>query len=84
MIMKLSRCQVPPLRELRPDLPPELAEVVHTALSASPEDRFESAGEMLQNITAILRAHPLPTDARPIGRSVEQARRILASQPPRE
>jgi serine/threonine-protein kinase len=81
VIMKLKAAHVPPLAEARPDAPRAIAEVVHTALAIRPEDRFESAHEMLSNLTAILREHPLPTDAKPIARSVEEARRVLAAAP---
>ncbi|MEC7524624.1 MAG: protein kinase [Myxococcota bacterium] len=37
----------PPVLELRPDLPPALAEVVEKAIAQSPDDRYQSAREML-------------------------------------
>jgi serine/threonine-protein kinase len=72
-ILKLSQCQIPSLRDERPDLPRSLAEVAHTALAADPEQRFDSADEMLHTLTAILRAQPEATDAKPLARSVERA-----------
>jgi len=36
----------PPLRTIRPDLPPEVGAVLDRALQKSPADRFESAGQM--------------------------------------
>lgn len=37
----------PPLRTLRPDLPPDLDSVLATALAKQPEARFQSAGALL-------------------------------------
>lgn len=41
-----ARGQRKRLRDLRPDLPSEFCEVVERALSADPEERFASAGEL--------------------------------------
>lgn len=79
VIMRVREARVPPLREVRGDLPPALVEVVHGALTARPEDRFESAEEMQRALASILRGHPEPTDARPLGRSVRDARARLAA-----
>jgi serine/threonine-protein kinase len=76
-IIKLSAAYVPPVQQERPDVPPALVEVVHTALAKQPEDRFASADEMLHSLTAILRTHPVATDAKPIGKSVREARALL-------
>ena len=72
-IMLIHQAKVPPLADERPDLPRSLVEVVHTALAADPDQRFESADEMLHALTAILRAQPEATDAKPIGASVLHA-----------
>lgn len=49
------RCEVPPLRELRPDLPPAVEGLLRRALAREPEDRYQSAEEMLTDIRALLR-----------------------------
>ena len=75
--MKLSAARSRPLHLEREDVPHALVEVVHTALAKNPEDRFYSADEMLHSLTAILRTHPEATDAKPIARSVRDARALL-------
>jgi serine/threonine-protein kinase len=74
---RAREAHVPSLAQLRHDLPPSLIEVVQTALARRPTDRFDSAEEMREALTAILRGHPEPTDARPIAWSVKQARARL-------
>jgi eukaryotic-like serine/threonine-protein kinase len=73
VIMKVREGKIQPLGELRPELPPLLCEVVHTALAKEPGDRFHSADEMRRTLTSILRNHPEPTDARMLGNSVKLA-----------
>jgi len=77
ILLKVAACDVPSLAELRPDVPRRLAEVVHMSLAKRSEDRFASADEMLQALTAILRTQPDKTDAKPIAASVQHARRVL-------
>ncbi|HZS40800.1 MAG TPA: serine/threonine-protein kinase [Polyangia bacterium] len=77
VIVRVRDAVVPPLRDERGDLPPSLVEVVHCALAAKPEDRFESAEEMQRALASILRGQPEPTDARPLGRSIREARARL-------
>ncbi len=43
-----------PLRELAPDVPPAIAEVVHAALEKKPERRTQSAAAMREAIEAVL------------------------------
>jgi serine/threonine-protein kinase len=73
VVLNVAAANVPPLQREREDLPPALVEVVHTALARKPEDRFDSADEMLRTLTAILRTHPEPTDAKPLAWSARLA-----------
>ncbi len=45
----------PPERveNLRPDLPSDLARIVHTMLAKSPDDRYPSAGELLRDLRQV-------------------------------
>ncbi|MCY1057036.1 serine/threonine-protein kinase [Nannocystis sp. SCPEA4] len=51
----VMRCEVPPLRELRPDLPPGVEALLRRALAPTPEERYPSAEAMLADIRALLR-----------------------------
>jgi eukaryotic-like serine/threonine-protein kinase len=72
-IKKILANQVPPLREARPDVPLPLAEVVHTALSFDPADRFERAEEMQRALASLTKNHTEPTDDRALARSIRDA-----------
>ena len=72
-VLMVREGKVPPLQELRPDLPEDLIGVVHRALSKEPKERFPTALHMQRAIAAILRTHPERTDAEPLGRSVRWA-----------
>jgi serine/threonine protein kinase len=77
ILLKIAACEVPPVGDLRADVPRRLAEVVHMSLAKKSEERFATADEMLQALTAILRTQPDKTDAKPIAASVQHARRVL-------
>jgi serine/threonine-protein kinase len=77
--MMVLNGQVPPLGNERSDLPSELCDVVHTALAKEPDDRFDTAQEMVRALTAILREHPEPTDAAPLAWSVRRAMALLSA-----
>jgi serine/threonine-protein kinase len=72
-IKKILANQVPPLREARPDVPLPLAEIVHTALSFEPADRFERAEEMQRALASLTKNHTEPTDDRALARSIRDA-----------
>jgi len=73
VVMRVRKGDVPPLADERTDAPPALAEIVHCALARDPEDRFETARGMLRALAGVLRTHPEPTDATPLGASVRSA-----------
>ena len=49
---KIRKCEVPPLVELRPDIPPSFANIVNKTLARDPGDRFPSARIMAKAIVA--------------------------------
>jgi len=55
----------PAPRSLRPDLPDAVEAVILRALAKAPEDRFASAGELAQALSAAWTAPPLPIHAMP-------------------
>lgn len=52
---QIRKCDVPPLAELRPDVPSRLAATIHRALALDPDERFASAGAMATEMMAALR-----------------------------
>jgi serine/threonine-protein kinase len=72
-VKKILGKQVPQLRDVRPDLPLAMTEVVHTALSFDPADRFERAEEMQRALAALTKNHTEPTDDRALARSIRDA-----------
>jgi serine/threonine-protein kinase len=74
VLLSVRKGEIPRLSELRTDLPAALELAVHQALEPDPKDRFEDAKSMARALAAILRSHPEPVDAEPLGRSVREAR----------
>jgi serine/threonine-protein kinase len=67
------------LTEAAPHAPAELADVVHRALAHAPDDRFQSATEMIVALSKLLRGAEIPTDGPALARSVRVARKLLAA-----
>jgi serine/threonine-protein kinase len=80
VVKRVQTAMVPPLRDARPELPPALSEVVHTALERLPSGRFESAAEMQRALASILRGSTEDTDDRALARSFKDA--IARRTPP--
>jgi len=60
----VRECSVRSPREVRPEIPEEVEAVVLQALAAEPADRFQTAGELQQELErALHRLHPAPTPA---------------------
>ena len=53
IMLKILRHEIPPLAPQRPDLQPRLVACVDRALGRLPEDRFDSAAQMRQEVLAI-------------------------------
>ncbi len=49
-----------PVRELNPDVPEPLARLVHQLLAKKPEDRPQSANEVVRSLRAVLEQRPAP------------------------
>lgn len=69
----------PPLRQLRPDLPAAMEQVLSKALAKKPEDRYQQADHLVADLQAVLAGWPLaPGSAK--GRPPAKGR--STSQPP--
>jgi serine/threonine protein kinase/tetratricopeptide (TPR) repeat protein len=55
-LRRVQACEYPPLELLRPEVPRELAEILTTAMAASPADRYADAGRMYEALLAFLYA----------------------------
>ena len=75
-----SEARIPPLNEVRSDLPASLVATVKRALARAPEDRFGSALEMIRALANTLRQVSQLTDDQVLGRSVARARALLDSE----
>jgi serine/threonine-protein kinase len=74
--------QIPPhVTEHRSDVPEELADVIAQVLAIHPDQRYQTAREIIVDLSAVLRRHDPPTDEVPLGEAVRRARRWLG--PPR-
>ncbi|MFZ5540114.1 MAG: serine/threonine-protein kinase [Pseudomonadota bacterium] len=54
-------CKPAPLAELRPELPRALIDIVERALAKEPDDRYQTAGELRNDLAAFAGQRPAPT-----------------------
>lgn len=54
---RVIRCELPPLRTLRDDLPADIEPILRRALAREPADRYASADAMLADLRRSLRDH---------------------------
>jgi len=73
-----SRGEVPPISELREDVPRELGNVIERALAFDPTDRYGSAHQMARVLARTLRSVDLDPDPRILSGPVAEARNVEA------
>jgi serine/threonine-protein kinase len=66
LMMAILEQEPPPLREMRPDVPPALADIVERCLAKDPADRYGSAEEILSDLreSGLVRAPEAPARQR--------------------
>ncbi len=64
LLTTIANARVPPLREFRPDVPPELERIVGRTLKKRREERYASMGEVLADIRALREGRPTQTRLR--------------------
>jgi len=69
--------KIPLLSMKRPNLPIAITSAVHRALERDPAQRFQSARQMLDVLTSVLRVLPESVDSRALAPSVQAARARL-------
>lgn len=77
IFLSAKKGDVPPLAEVRPDVPQPFASIVERALARDPDDRFESAAQMSRVIARLLRSVEGVPDAPRLGQNVRQVRDFL-------
>jgi serine/threonine-protein kinase len=65
LALKHVQEEIPPLQDFCPDLPPAIENVVIKLLEKAPEDRYESAEELLDDLESLLDAGIKPDMERP-------------------
>ncbi len=68
--------KIPLLSMKRPNLPIAITSAVHRALERDPAQRFDSARQMLDVLTSVLRVLPESVDSRVLGPSIRAARAL--------
>jgi serine/threonine protein kinase len=75
VLRKVARAEVKPLTAERADLPPRLAQIIHSALARNPHARFPSARALAVALASVLAAVPSPVDTQGLlAEAVRQAR----------
>ncbi len=74
--------KVPLLSMKRPNLPIAITSAVHRALERDPAQRFDSARQMLDALTSVLRVLPTSLDSRLLGPVIQAAQARLAAAEP--
>jgi len=77
---KIRACQIPPIMKARPDLPPALAAVLATALSADPSNRYANADEFAQALSQVMKLAP-GNAANGLAAAVVEARARMNASP---
>ena len=57
VLSQVREARFQPLETLVPDLPPELYGIMHRALSANPDHRYQTSGEMLEDLSGCIQKH---------------------------
>ena len=73
-----SNSDIPPLSDIRPDVPPQLVSIIERALARDPADRFESSDQLGRVIANLLRRSNQRTDPELIASNVAEAYRYLS------
>ena len=76
LVISICSSPAPPIQNFAPWLPPAYAEVVHRCLRSHPDDRFQSADEVLAAITELLPAGQQLNKAQLTGLAEQQRQQV--------
>jgi len=71
---KIRACKIPPIAELRPDVPPALSAVLDLALAADPANRYTTAAEFANALSQIMKQAVDVDPVSALGTAVREAR----------
>jgi serine/threonine-protein kinase len=74
IFLAARRGEIPPLAEVRRDLPDEVAKVIERALAFDPSDRYESAHQMSRILARAMRAVDVEQDSRLVSEPLRELR----------
>ncbi|MBM4375464.1 MAG: serine/threonine protein kinase [Deltaproteobacteria bacterium] len=74
IFLAARRGEIPPLAEVRHELPDEVAKVIERALAFDPSDRYESAHQMSRILARALRAVDVEQDSRVVAEPLLELR----------
>lgn len=77
VFLAARKAEIPPLSEVRPNLPEGLVRTIEKALAHEPSDRYRDALVMARALAEVLRRQPQKTDAPELAHSVRAARRVV-------
>lgn len=80
IFMAARKAEVPPVSQLRPDLPIGLTASIERALARDPANRWQTAADMRASLTKLLRKSPVNPDTKMIARAVVDARETLGME----
>jgi len=75
---KIRRGEIPSLRDIAPETPPDIEQIVRKALANDVDERYPTATELDSDITAFARANGLVLDA---ALAADYMRRVFAGDP---
>jgi len=82
-LLRVRDCVVPPPRQSKPELPAELDRILLKALARNPDDRYNTAGEFSDDLSALLMKSNNFVNRKELGRTMEKLfhdRRIMREQ----
>lgn len=59
LIDQVMHAEIEPLGRINPEIPPDLQTVIHKAISRDPQDRYQSAGELADDLQRFLDDEPI-------------------------
>jgi serine/threonine-protein kinase len=71
---KIRACKIPPIAELRPDVPPALSAVLDLALAADPANRYTTAAEFAAALSQVMKQAVGTDPVAALGTAVREAR----------